>query len=408
MNPLSQRQHCTQFMLDFVPCEGKTETNSFQDYMKREDNYDLSFCESLLNHVDVDAIDDAEKLFEFFMKIQKTAMKHIELTGKTSRGEMYQSGIYIGNTYCVSNSLVSDVEGIKELVSQIWFDNKKTHVTVYSEKNLKGFHDIYFLNKDGFYKRDPQQKVNKQIFSNDHSVNSFEIILNTIQKYYDVGLLEGGFSPLRIQSTYVNREEKKEKAVELMNNYLKSIREFQTNEEKILEICKLCRELEQLHLFHDGNGRSVFILANLLLHWNGLNLFYPRNMCVFDANSLKTMFREVVEGQERFSAMFGSKEQFTDNLSSYKNRVENLTCLAKEKFSKFGLIMKSVKERNFNLLLRQSAANKNTKELLEFLLQNLSFLNIDIHSKGEKSGTALDVAIRNENEEAVKLIKEYV
>jgi hypothetical protein len=96
-------------MLDFVACKGKKETNSFQDYMKREDNYDLSFCEAWINHVNTEVIDDAEKLFEFFMKIQKTAMNHIELIGKTSQGKRYQSGIYIGNMYCVSNSLVSDL-----------------------------------------------------------------------------------------------------------------------------------------------------------------------------------------------------------------------------------------------------------------------------------------------------------
>lgn len=408
MNPLSHHHHCTQFMVDFVACESKKEANSFQDYMKREGNYDLSFCESWLNHVNTDVIDDPEKLFEFFMKIQKTAMKHIELIGTTSQGERYQSGLYIGSSYSVSNSLVSDVEGIKELISQIWFDNKETHATVYSEKKLNGYNDIYFLNKNGFYNRDPQKNVNKQIFSNDHSMTSFEIILKTILKYYDVGLLEGGFCPLRIQSCYVSKERKKEKAVELINDYLKSIREPQTNEEKILKICTLCRELEQLHLFHDGNGRTVFIFANCLVSWNGLNPFYPKNMCIFDANSLKTMFQEIIEGQERFASMFGSKEQFTNDLNIYKNKLENLTLLINEKFSNLNVFMKSVKERNFNLLLRQSASNKSTKELLEFLLQNVSCLNIDINSKGEKSGTAIDVAIKNENKEAISLLKQYV
>lgn len=410
MNPLNQHRHCTQFMLDFIACEVKKETNSFQDYMKREDNYDLSFCEAWIDHVNADVMDDvndAEKLFEFFMRIQKTAMKHIEQIGTTSHGQRYQSGIFMGNTYCVSNSLVSDAEGIKELISQIWFDNKETHLTVYSEKNLKGFHDIYFLTKDGFYRRDPQKNINTQIFSNDHSMKAFEVILNTIQKFYNVGFLEGGVSPLRIQSTYSSKEKKKEKAVELMSIYLKSIKESQTNEEKILKICTLCRELEQLHLFHDGNGRSVFILANVLLGWNGLNPFYPKNICIFDANSLKTLFREIIEGQERFASMFGSKEKFTNDLSIYKNRVENLKLLVNERFSKFHLIIKSVNERNFNFLLRQSAFNKSTTELLEFLLQNLSFFNIDIHSKGEKSGTAMDVAVKNKNEEAIHLLKKY-
>lgn len=408
MNPLTRaRAHCTQFMLDFVACDGKKEINSFQDYMKREDNYDLSFCKAWIKHINTEIIDDAEQLFACFMKIQRTAMKHIELIGKTSHGETYQRGIFINNSYCTSNGLLSDLEGIKELVNQIWFDKKNIKITVYSEKKIDGYPNIYFLVKDGFYKRNPKLKVNKQIFANDSSVESIEVIFKTIQKYYDVGLLEGGLCPLRIQPMFNDKQSKKEKAIELFRNYLTSIKDLKSAEEKILKICYLCRELEQLHLFHDGNGRSVFILANLLAYWNGLNPFYPRNMCIFDANSLKTMVQEVTEGQERFASLFGSKHQLTENLNEYRIKVKRLIKLTNEKFLKFNAIMKSVKERNFNLLLRQSTVGNNTKELLEFLLQNLSSLNIDIHSKGEKSGTAMDVAVKNGNAEAIELLKKY-
>jgi hypothetical protein len=405
MNPLSQRSHCTQFMLDFVPYEHKKQKNSFQDYMKREGNYDLSFCESWLNHVNADVIGDAEKLLEFFMKIQKTAMKHIELIGKISEGQKYQSGIFIGNRYDVGKELNSDAEGIKKLARQIWFRKREKRITIFSEE--KGPREIYFLENEGFFKNIPN-KLPPKLIDNDGSEKLFNSIFDKILNCYDKGHLKDGSFPLIIQSTYFTVEGKKNEAFKLFNKYLTSIKENKTNEEKIRSICKLCRELEQLHLFHDGNGRSVFILANLLLGWNGLDPFYPQNMCVFDANSLEKMFQEVVEGQERFAFMFGSKAQFNKDLNIYKQEVERLALIVNKKFSKLSLVTEPFKERNFNLLLRQSAANKITQEILEFLLQNLSSLNIDINSKGKTSGTVMDVAINNKNEEAISLLKKYV
>lgn len=397
-------------MTDFVPRQCMKEQNSFHDYMKREDNYDLSCCDAWINYITTEQIDDAEKLFELFLKIQSTAMQHFERIGKTREGGTYPSGIYVGGSYCVSNHLVSDLEGIKELVSQIWFDKKNTLLTVYSEKKADGFHDIYLLANDGFYKRNPKLDRNFKIFSNDSSQETFNKIFQVIQTHYDIGLLPGGFSPLRIQSTYANKESKQEKAITLFRDYLISIKDLDSNEEKISKICYLCRELEQLLLFYDGSGRSVFILANLLARWRGLTPFYPLNICIFDANSLKTMVRELMAGQKRFAMMFGSQHQFTKNLNEYKITVQNLVELTNAKFSQSDAIaiMKFVKARNFNLLLRQSAARKNAKELLAFLLQNLSSLNIDINSKGEKSGTALEVAIKSGNKEAISLLKKYV
>jgi hypothetical protein len=58
--------------------------------------------------------------------------------------------------------------------------------------------------------------------------------------------------------------------------------------------------------------------------------------------------------------------------------------------------------------LRQSAASKNTEELLKFLLESLSVLNIEINAKGKTSGTAMDVAIENKNEAAITLLKQYL
>jgi ankyrin repeat protein len=159
-------------------------------------------------------------------------------------------------------------------------------------------------------------------------------------------------------------------------------------------------------MFADGNGRTVFIFANLLLSMNNLPPFYPNNMCIFDANSMPRMVREVIEGQKRFRAMFGTKEEFNHNLEAYKKAVENLSALILTKFTKIKSIVTALNERNFNLLLRQSAISEDRIELLKFLLENHSFLNIDPSSAGQTSGTALDIAKKHGNEEACRLLKE--
>lgn len=414
--------HCTQFMLDFCPEWSNQNANSLQHYVMREENYDLNFCAAWLNHSNTESIDDAEQYFEFFMKIQKVAMLHIEQLGRTSMGQSYESGICAikGYGYDVNKGFCSNFEGIKELARQIWFDQKKVTIILYSkmrEDNYYKFRDVCVLENKRFYKRIGYYNLSSNRFErrsqkiweeiNDYSENQFAKILDKIHDYYDVEAVKGHV-PVFITSQYENLEEKKAKAIELFNDYLLGIRDLTSKDEKIVKICELCRELEQLHLFFDGNGRSVYILANILLDWNGLNLFYPRNMCMFDANSLSTMVQEIIEGQERFASMFGSKEQLSKHLSEYHVTVVSLVELTKEKFSKFNAIMTSVKERNFNLLLRQSAAKKEAQELLEFLLKHMQTLNIDIHSKGEKSGTAMDVAIKNENEVAINLLSEYL
>ena len=209
MNEIN-RSHCTQFMLDFVANQEKKDKNSFQDYVKREDNYDLSFCNTWINFINIKCIDTPKKMLDCFIKIQETAMHHIKVVGKTMTGETYSSGIYARNSYCVGIGQTSDFEGIKELCSQIWFDRKDIMLSAYPEKNENGFYNYHYLNKDGFFHRTPISNTNTQIFSNNGSKEILAHILKTVKNYYDVGYLEGGFSPIRIQPLQ-SAEEKKSK-----------------------------------------------------------------------------------------------------------------------------------------------------------------------------------------------------
>ena len=70
-------------------------------------------------------------------------------------------------------------------------------------------------------------------------------------------------------------------------------------------------------------------------------------------------------------------------------------------------LIKAVRERNFNFLLRQAASNSKNNILLEFLLANTSNLKIDIFAEGEKSGNALDVAKKFNNPGAVKMLNAH-
>lgn len=388
--------HCTQFLLDYVSTQKE---NTLQDYNKREADYDLNFIKTWENFIYTKALDCPEKMLELFLKIQETAMNHIKSMGITEQGEKYQSGIVTKNLFGVSNGPNSNWKGIQELAEKIWFDKKPLQITAHTENDK-----CYVLYKDGFALYDSKKaELIKNLYKNDSSEKTLKNILITIKKCYDQGVSKEGDDPITINCILQEVHDKKYLAIEIFSNYLEAIQKAESAKAKIEIILRLATELEQIHLFHDGNGRSVFILVNILLLQNGLDPTYPKNMCMFDANSLKTMVNEVVEGQKRFKTMFGDVEKLTKNLKDYRITVEKLL----DKYSTYKDLMNSIKERNFNLLLRQVAALKDSTELLKFLLENLEILNIDINSKSKKSGTAMKIAIKNKNKEAIELLKKY-
>jgi hypothetical protein len=65
----------------------------------------------------------------------------------------------------------------------------------------------------------------------------------------------------------------------------------------------------------------------------------------------------------------------------------------------------AVENRDFNLLLRLVATDRKHIELLKFLLDHRKDLNIDLAAKGKTSGTALDVATKKNNKEAIEILQ---
>ena len=403
-----KKLHPTQFMLDLVS-EGTKETSGkhvLADYMKREPGYDLSFSAAWFQHINSAPATNPLKLFGVFTKIHELAMSHI--TAKMSeieKGE-YNDSKDKGHSFCLGVGPNSDLEGVVDLIKQILFNEKRTLISFYTEeKSNRDYIDYGVMDGDFFQFNRRTNEHQKLFLKNRHSPEErVQKIVEIIKPLYEAGTIGEGTFPVRITSMYRSKNERSRKAFELMLEYFKSLKTDQSDSEKIENICLLCRELEQLHFFVDGNGRTVFIFANLLASWNNLPPFYPTNMCIFDANSLPKMVKEVTEGQERFEKMFGTKDEFNQNLKVYKETVENLTTLISTKFSKIKSVMTALSERNFNLLLRQSVPIEETIDLLKFLLQNRSSLNIDLNSAGQTSGTATTIAKKVGNEEAIKLL----
>ncbi len=396
------RLHPTQFMLDLIPEGTKGETSaeySLQKYMTREPGYDSSFAISWLGVINLDPVTKPSELLEVFTKIHKVAMHHIKPLDDSASVE---------HSYCVGMGPNSDFEGIMDLVKQILFHEKKVLLSFYTEEKSSSPYIDYGVMHGDFFQLNKRTGVHTKLFTTPMLPNKrVEVISKIIKPIYSVGTIGDGNFPVRIRSLYRDKSSMTKKAIELMTGYLKSTEEIQTKQEIIEKICLLCRELEQLHYFPDGNGRTVFILANTLLSWNGLKPFYPTNTCIFDANSLVRMVKEVSEGQKRFTKMFGTKDQFNENLTTYKQKVTNLNSLITNKFLKIESIVKAFQERDFNLLLRLSSISVKYLELLQFLLENQRYLPIDIHSAGASSGSAMDIARTRGNAKAIEFLTPY-
>lgn len=65
------------------------------------------------------------------------------------------------------------------------------------------------------------------------------------------------------------------------------------------------------------------------------------------------------------------------------------------------------KNGNMNLLFRTTAIHPKCAPLLGDMINNRSALEIDIHAKGQTSGSALDIAKKYDNVQAIELLKPY-
>jgi Fic/DOC family len=393
--------HPTQFLIDLEDMGGKGKPCTLKSFMEREKNYDLAFCKAwkvFIINADT-PLPDSNAFLHLLDTIQSAALSHLSefktekelqtLQGRACKEEGF-------NYFCLS-SQCSDRGGVQDLINKIFSgENLELHIRKINK-------DYFILNNKKFTKKNMLLNEAETIFFKTDNAKNY--IMNTILSFYrDMGTKEIRY--ILVVNQTMGRQ-RQEKALEIIDLYFKKIREAESEEDKIKIVAFAMRDLLQLHLYWDGNGRSLYILANLLLHQNGLPLFYPTNMCLFDANSIKKIVEEIKEGQKRFKFFFGNKTMLTQGLELYSKTVQKLQTLVKAQFSSFPKISNSLSERNFNLLLRQSSSDKEFFLLLKFLLKHSKELGIDIASFGEKSGTALDVAKKFNNEEGIGLLQKY-
>lgn len=401
----------TQFMIDYVSVTGALE--SLQDYVRRETNYDLAFCTAwqfLFDDKHRKNYNESSNQPLFLVKLlddlQAKAMGHLPHHHEIDLG-YGQTGIqpiqgrvsFAYNYYGLVKDWSADEAGIQELVSDILTGKKGdfNELVIHSDTPGKGPH---VLKNDGLY-IETHSSLKKLPLSTRE-------IMDFILKEFRKGPSKSGSD--RMNLYVIHGGKRTERELMILSQYCEEIKSAETPDQKIHVIGNTMRNLMQLHLYYDGNGRSMVMLANWLLYTNGLPLFYPDNMCIFDANSLKKIHQLITDGQTRFRHLFHDEPRLTASLTAWRETVMALNELinAQPLIKKELDVLKiSFKNRDFNLLLRQSAANPRIIDLLRFLLRQKDALNIDVFAKGKSGKDVFDVANERNNQDAILALEPY-
>lgn len=392
----------SDFMLDLEYVTGEKQT--LQDYVKREPNYDLAFCKAwkqFKRNTD-QQICDATELLSILDQIHDCALSHLPQFITVQGGDQHIHGKASLNWFGFSKGVNSNAEGVREIIKKIWVEKDDAVLKVHSDDKFS-----YWLIKRNqiTFTYPNEQTVEIDIKINEFSQEILEKIYTPVIELFDRGTCNNGSDRIMF---FVNLsvEERLAKATKILREYCKQIKEAFSEDKKIEVIAITIRDLSRLHIYYDGNARSLYILANILLKQNGLQLFYPTNMCIFDGCSIKKLKEEFTVGQKRFTEMFGDDKQLTKGLEEHEELVEKLNEITADYISEFKVIKTSLDERNFNLLLRQSAFNNKLISLLKFLLDHSSPLKIDPASKGKK-GNALEIATKSKNAEAIEQLQKH-
>lgn len=400
--------HPTNFMINFEHHEANGKHDNLQDCVNREHNYDLSFVDAwkkVIKYKD-SKLSTAGALLGFLDKIHNRAINHLYEVIEEDGHVTPIYGRAAENCKAITKNLLSDEEGIKDIIKKIWIDKMPAHLIIKTENP----NHRYIVSNDQFYKRyrDPELPGHDEPLLK----NDFETSKKTIDEIYKIVLpLYRKRTPIDATDASVilghqtTKKEKAQHAIKILNAYCENIQSARSEKDKIKVIAHTIRDLAQLRLYHKGNARSLFMMANFLFYQNNVRSFYPRNMNMFLGNSVDKMMKEISVGQDRFAKMFGSEKALTTGLAQYKKTVVKLRKVITSVSSEYAFD-KAYTDRNFNFLLRLSASKEQYFPLLQFLLVNRAALNIDISSKGQTSGTALDIATKSGNAQAIDLLKQ--
>lgn len=396
--------HSTYFMIDHTRSFSIKKTflmGTFQDFVEREPGYDTAFHQafkySLVNrNINYDT---PEKLFELFTSIHRFAVTHLKKDAQESCGYSFKS-----QNFVILKGPACNSYGLKALIEKIW-----KHKASFELRLRLGSDRMIILNSTNCYEverykvEDTIQEAIKPVYEHPEEVSLEEISeewLKVFEKKKPFFLTNG-----------TKREKREILVLESAKKYLLTLAsKGLLGEEAVMQaIAVFMQDLMQLHYFNDGNARTCYLLANLLMLQNGLAPFYPDNMCLFDANSISKMVRQMSKGVHTFAEKFGSIEQLESSLDEYYQTVENLKILLGELAPSNGANL--IERGRFEHLLRKMAAKNDSKslEILTFLISNAPILNIDLFAKGDRSGkTALEIAKYFSNEKAVALLSSCI
>lgn len=398
--------HPTLIAIDYGDAihEGKM----IPEFVKNETDYDIAFCKAwaIAQNAKERDFSKADKLLNLLDRIQAAALSHLPVNLKVERCIQRLNGRVTNQNYFgLLPNFNSDEKGVRDLMAKMFFAKDNTsHLIV---KTGDPMYPSYRLssNKLVILEKGVETNEREVLLEAQDKKEQYEEICDTLLPFYRRGLTDSGHDPLVLHIN-MSKRDREIKAKQIIGNYLNTIKSAANDKDKITTIAILIKDLTQLHLYYDGNGRSLYILANRLFQHHQLPLTYPQSMCVFEGNSIETMLKEVQEGQERFTSYFGSNTRLTNGLRDYKEKIEELEVLT-TRFSNNDELKAIVKSRKLDILLRKSASSSDalSLQLLKFLIDNAATLNLDIRAKGRTSGNALDVAAKHGNQQAVVLLE---
>ena len=99
----------------------------------------------------------------------------------------------------------------------------------------------------------------------------------------------------------MRREQCQRFAQEVLYIYNQEIKNAETEEKTLEAIARCCQDLDQLHLFIDGNIRTIaFLVLNKLLLQNGLDPVILDDPNIFDCNAVDELIVAIRKGQDQF------------------------------------------------------------------------------------------------------------
>ncbi|HET7864865.1 MAG TPA: hypothetical protein VFL86_10720, partial [Burkholderiaceae bacterium] len=112
-----------------------------------------------------------------------------------------------------------------------------------------------------------------------------------------------GKRPLVLHGPALSRSQHIDKAGAIIAHYRKELPRATTEDAKLATIASCVQQLEQAHLFMDGNARTTgFLVLNKLLLENGLSPAMIADPNRFDGCSTRELVQEIRQGQQAFAA----------------------------------------------------------------------------------------------------------